>query len=325
MEKFPPNYEDSLLERKEVLDYSINKKQILINKILKCRINAIKCIIKHFRSFIKKLLVQKKFFLCKILQERIFYIQLIQTNIRIFLIKKKVKKILQKQKEYFSIISDLNNYSNLSLKVINKEKGVTLNFKYCKLRKVFVLYISRNLAQGSVYRVNFIADGKIIIDPMFRTDYDENGNFYNIIDFNLIEDEEDKRRAEKYRVVNYYRSEIAKQKKIEEDKMSDRHSYISSSSSWEGKESEDENSQVVKSGINYAKMKKLYFKRNSLNYETKERKLFSRSILNLGIKPNHTLTNLHSPLKPILKSPNFSRNSLGVKRVSFNSQVEFSY
>ena len=79
------------------------------------------------------------------------------------------------------------------------------------------MHILKRVSQGCTYKVNFIADKKTVIDPMFRTDYDQKGNFYNIIDFKTIEVEEKRKLMETIRVVNFYKHEIQKQRKIESE------------------------------------------------------------------------------------------------------------
>lgn len=317
------------LEIKDVIYPTENESKlfVLLKKIINQRKNAVNLIVNSLRKFIKNIKEKKSFLLCKILKERIYFSQIIKSNFKMFISRKKVKKIIQKNKDYFSIISERKNYTSLSLKVIKDDKEVILNFKFCKLRNVFVLYILRALALGTIYRVNFIADGKTIIDPMYRTDYDDKGNFFNIIDFNLIELQERKQKEERLRVVKFYLNQIAKQRKIEEDKISERNSHSSSSSSSEyrHKQGEYETISAMRSSFGYDKTKKLYLKRNSLNIGRSERGLFSRSILNVNLKPTKTMSSLILPLKPILRSANSTRNSLGGKRVSFTSNIEFSY
>ena len=56
--------------------------------------------------------------------------------------------------------------------------------------------MDRTKVQKHQYKIQFICDGRVIIDPQFPTTSDDNGMYINIIDFDLVKKMENKHREE---------------------------------------------------------------------------------------------------------------------------------
>ena len=138
---------------------------------------------------------------------------LIQSHWRKNKIRTTVQQIIEKEKHCFCLTSKIKNVYKLDLRVYSVSPPKHLNFNYCDIRELFVLYIPKKSVRNAVIRVNFIADDKIFIDPTYRTDYDSNGNFFNIIDFNMFEEYEKERSYE----LNQLKVEISRKISTVED------------------------------------------------------------------------------------------------------------
>ena len=163
------------------------KKAILISSFLKKKYNRI--------SF------KKKFLMNLILQKRFFLISKIQSNIKGYLIKKSITKIFNCEYIFFYRLSpDLsptisknkisknknkNNKNEVRCKIKafnNKE----FKFIYCRALNCFYLPLSKIRVLRREYKLNFIINGKQIIDSRYQVDTDNKGNFYNIITKSMI-------------------------------------------------------------------------------------------------------------------------------------------
>ena len=315
--------------KKSLEEKKIEYHTLIINKIIRERRNAIFKIINFLYSAVKNIKEKREIIIKRIRNERKFFSQVLQNNIRYYLMRKKVNLLLEKEKDHFCLICKIKNVKKVYLNVFI-EKGQTekLEFEFCKLRKVFVIYIQRELAQGNSFRVNFIADEKIVIDPEYRTDYDESGNFYNLIDFVKIENKEKAFIDDRIRTIRYYKSQIMKQKELEDNYFKNKKENDEDSSS-----SDDEEEVVdsfkkspVTRAQNFSDDRLFKLNKGKHSFACRENNILSRSIMNMKnyIKPLSSLSSLISKVKPILKSPNSaSKNSLP-KRVSFG-KVEFSF
>jgi hypothetical protein len=300
----------------------------IIRHILGIRKEAIRKILKFFQNFSIIIKLKKKMIIQRILSERDRYCRVLQNYMRTYMIRSLVKKILEKQKEYFTIVCNIKNSKNVSLDVfMNDGTKTNLKFEYCKIRKIYVLYILRKIARGCCFRVNFLSDEKVVIDPMYRTDYDDQGNFFNIIDFEKIEDDELRREEDHRRIIRYYISQMNRQRELERLYLR-RSSEQHISSSDDGSSDEKQSLEKTQNNKSENFKSRNTLKRNTVAHIKNGANLMSRSLHNFKnhqIRHNLTLNNLISPtIKPILRSPNTSKNNLGHKRVSFNSTVQFS-
>ena len=160
------------------------KKAIQISCFLKRKYNRI-----YFK---------KKFLLDLILQKRFFLISKIQSNIKGYLTKKSITKIFNCEYIFFyrlspdlsttiskSKISKENNKNNKNkndvrckIKAFNNRE---FKFIYCRPLNCFYLPLSKIRVLRREYKINFIVNGKQIIDSRYQVDTDNKGNFYNII------------------------------------------------------------------------------------------------------------------------------------------------
>lgn len=211
------------------------------------------------------------------------------------------------------------------------DKNKNLKFSFCKIRDVFVLYIPRTVVRGKIFKVNFIADGKIVIDPTFRSDYDKSGRFYNIIDFRQIEENEYNYALENSRIVKYYGQLYKKSLEYQKEMLEYfSKNHMAREETNENSSSNDDFTEEAKTPNKNRRNSKRNFTggpRRSMDFGgssfTKKPAIKSGSgfpLFQLG-KFNNTHSNLNYP-KSILRSPGTSRNSLGSKRVSFSGKVE---
>jgi hypothetical protein len=149
---------------------------------------------------------KKKLLVSRILEYRNKSANLIQSHWRKSKIQTSVKSIIEKEKHCFCLTSKIKNVYKLDLRVYSSNPPKYFNFDYCEIKESFVLYLPKIIVKNTVLRANFIADDKIFIDPTYRTDYDSNGNFYNLIDFKIFEEFE----KEKSYELNQLKVEISR-------------------------------------------------------------------------------------------------------------------
>ena len=169
------------------------KKEILMNIILyERKQQAIK-----ISSFLKNKLIQKIKLKKFILQQRINNnIILLQKNFRGYLIRKKITDYISKNRTSYLIKTGIEEkIKNLQMIVFFNNKNKIFNFTYDKFFQNFILFMDRTNVQKRQYKIQFICDGKVIIDPQFPTQ-EENGMYINIIDFKNVKEIEEKRREE---------------------------------------------------------------------------------------------------------------------------------
>jgi hypothetical protein len=207
-------------------------------------------------------------------------------------------------------MSNIKYVKSLKLKIfLNETIYKVVDFDYCTVRNNFIIYIPRNLVKGKKIKVNFITDDdKALIDSSYRTEYDENGVFYNIIDFNKIEQEEQKQQKCFEETIYYNNLTFLRQMEIMEKDNKD---------SIEAEISE----KRFASDNNFFMRPKT--KRNSLSLGTKKN-IFGSTPYLLKNHKNKSQFNLFSP-KSILKSPMGSKNNLLPKRVSFGGKIEYTF
>ena len=172
------------------MDYSYQqKKDILINIILyERKQKAIK-----ISAFLKNKLIQKIKLKKFILQQKIINnIVLLQKNVRGYLIRKKITDYISKIRTSYLIKTGIQEkIKNLQMIVFFSNKNKIFNFTYDKFYQNFILFMERTNVQKRQYKIQFICDGKVIIDPQFPTQ-EENGMYINIIDFKHVKEIEEK-------------------------------------------------------------------------------------------------------------------------------------
>ena len=174
------------------------KKEILMNIILyERKRQAMK-----ISSFLKNKLIQKIKLKKFILQQKILNnILLLQKNFRGFLIRKKITDYLSKIRTSYLIITGVQEkIKNLQMIVFLNNKNRIFNFTYDNFFQNFILFMERTNVQKRQYKIQFICDGRVIIDPQFPTQ-EENGMYINIIDFREVKEIEEKHREENMNLI----------------------------------------------------------------------------------------------------------------------------
>ena len=162
-----------------IILYERKQQAMKISSFLKNKINQ--------NVKIKKYLLQQKI---------IEAIILIQKNIRGYFIRKKITDYLSKIRTSYLIKSGIEeNIKNLQMIVFFTNKNKIFDFYYDKFFNKFIFFMDRTKVQKPQYKIQFICDGRVIIDPQFPTT-EENGMYINIIDFDSVKKLEAKHREE---------------------------------------------------------------------------------------------------------------------------------
>ena len=166
------------------------KDDLIIDNIINQRKNSVNTIINQFRNIYNAKMNLKKYFLLKhLLEIREKSIGKIISLFKSYLVRKKVQNYLSKAKTSFVITTELSNKEDIQLKVYFGNSSVTFDFKYDPFLQQLAIFIPRNKITKKEYNVNFIQNGKIVIDPHYFTT-EENGIFVNVINFDRIKKEE---------------------------------------------------------------------------------------------------------------------------------------
>ena len=172
------------------------KKDIVINIILYERKQKAMKIASFVKNKINQNIKIKKLILQQKILENII---LIQKNFRGYLVRKKVTDYLSKIRTSYLIKSGIEeNIKNLQMIVFFQNKNKIFDFYYDKFFEKFIFFMDRAKVSKQPkhqYKIQFICDGRVIIDPQFPTT-EENGQYINIIDFDLVKKTENKHREE---------------------------------------------------------------------------------------------------------------------------------
>ena len=178
--------EEEKMKYKVELIYNIlsfrKQSAIKISNFLKAKYNRMK--------FRKELLIKQ------IVEKRKNLIIRLQKNIKSFIVKKNIKKILNCEYVFFyrlcpNLLAKLSIDNNKN--ILNKENIVQckifsrpfqnkkFSFIYCRFLNCYYLPLIHLRILKNKYRVNFIVNNETIIDSRYQVDTDNKGNFYNII------------------------------------------------------------------------------------------------------------------------------------------------
>ena len=182
-------------KKNDTLDIqNLSRYNLLREKILQQRkICAIK-----ISSFVKRKLEQitnkKKFILNYILKKRKYHVTKVQSILRGYFIRKHLKNLFKSDfvffyymtpetlKQLYSPIINPSTTPDMKLKIYSRTyKGKEISFSYSKYLDTYYLPLMKKGIIKRQYRVNFIVNEHIIIDPRYEVGSDEKGNFYNII------------------------------------------------------------------------------------------------------------------------------------------------
>ena len=186
-------YEEEKMKYKVELIYNIlslrKQSAIKISNFLKIQYNKMK--------------YRKELLIMKIIEKRKNLIIRLQKNIKGFLVKKNIKKILNCEYVFFyrlcpNLLNKLSFDNNNNMNFLNKENIVQckifsrpfqnkkFSFIYCRFLNCYYLPLIHLRVLKNKYRVNFIINNETIIDSRYQVDTDNKGNFYNIIMKNMF-------------------------------------------------------------------------------------------------------------------------------------------
>lgn len=179
-------------KRKMIIEHIINSRKINANKIIN-KYKYHKYSYENILNFKKNLIIQN------IINFRINNINFLLKNIKAFLIRKKVHDYLSYVKTCYIIESNFDSNSEAYLKVYSGKKPILFQFDYDYFLNKYVIYIPRKNITKNEYKANFIKNNEIILDMNYLTT-EENGIYVNVINFDIIKREENKK-AEKTRTL----------------------------------------------------------------------------------------------------------------------------
>ena len=143
----------------------------------------------------------------KILEKRLKSQKILSLHIKTFLYRKKVIGLIKKLKLYYTIIPSIQTSEEIKITIIfsNSQKR-TFPLYFCPIRKQYLIDIDRYLIKKLKYKFYFIMDGIKLVDTKYKIIY-QLGNYYNIINFKDIQDNEYKlEKVYDKEIENYYNS-----------------------------------------------------------------------------------------------------------------------
>lgn len=220
--------------------------------------------------------------------------------------RKEIHSFINKSKTHYIIESGFNESNNIQLKVFfNNNKTKLFPFEYCKYKEKYVIFFPKNKIENKLYRVNFILDDQVIINPHFHCE-ELDGFFVNVLNFEEFQQEELHREIEFKRQIKYYlcylqRKNISLLKEEEVDE-----------------EEEDDSGIKYKFGVsNHLSRRKLNSTTSSVS--TMCNSIEFQSSKGLPCVTGHKLTRPKSILKMLRR-----QSSNNIKKVRFG-KVQFSY
>lgn len=141
-----------------------------------------------------------------IIKNHILCCNKINAYVRGYLKRKEIVSYMSKIKTHYIVESGFDNSDDIQLKVFfDNNKTKIFNFEYCKHRGKKVIFFPKNKIEKKCYKVNFILNNQIIINPNFTCE-ELNGFYVNLINFESIQRKEFEREKEFKAQVKYYLS-----------------------------------------------------------------------------------------------------------------------
>ena len=175
-----------LIIQRAVRNFLLKKKSLdnLIINIIKTerfskgnKITDLFCLY-HYRNLYKKNLIIKK-----IIDSRNYSASLIQSEFKSFLVNKRVKEILKKEKQSY-ILTYPFKAENVQIKIYmdKPSKYRVYNYFICPIRKYFITYIDKNSIKPGEYLCHLKVNNIVKIDNRYRF-INKNNILYNLISF----------------------------------------------------------------------------------------------------------------------------------------------
>jgi hypothetical protein len=169
------------------IDNQVDRKKYLVDKIIQERLEARNRLVKFFRSFRERESLKQSRVISYILTQRQNSAEVIQKSFRMFLVRREIKQILYvKQNDYILFYRQEDKITGKKIQLkINKKYETILDFKYSRALDTYYLILKDLRVLKKRFKVNFIVDGKVIIDPRYKVDC-EDDKFYNIIESYML-------------------------------------------------------------------------------------------------------------------------------------------
>ena len=169
------------------------KENALINTIITQRKKSAETISNILYNILDKDISRKKIiFIKRLIIARKDSAIKIQSIFRAFLVYKKIHYYISKIRTCFLIKSSfIQNFKNLQIIVFLNNQTKIFDLNYDKFFNKYIFFMDRSLVNNETYKVQFISEGRIIIDSLYDT-IEEEGVYYNLIDFNKFRKQEDK-------------------------------------------------------------------------------------------------------------------------------------
>ena len=170
-----------------------SKEKTLIQNILIQREESAKLISNFVYNKLHQNISKKEFiFIKRIMMERKQNAIKIQSFFRGYIIRKKIKYYISKMRTCYLIETGFTqNFKNLQMIVLYKNKNKVFDLCYDKFFNKYIFFMDRASINKDIYKIQFINEGRIIIDSNHDT-IEENNIYYNIIDFKKIRKNEEK-------------------------------------------------------------------------------------------------------------------------------------
>ena len=177
------------------MDSNINnaKELTLIKSILSQRKESAKIISLKLHDILYNNISKKEFiFIQRIIMARKISSIKIQSFFRGYIIRKTIHYYITKKRTCYLIETQFSkNFKNLQMIVVYNNKNKVFDLYYDKFFNKYIFCIDRILIKNDIYKIQFINEGKIIIDSNYET-IEKNGIYYNKVDFSQIKANEEK-------------------------------------------------------------------------------------------------------------------------------------
>ena len=206
-----PFFPELLKRIKIILLIHLTNKKNLFRSIRNQRINAVNKIIRAFKNFKLINQIKREYFLRKIITDRKKSIIKIQRQVKYYLNRLLLKKILRLENGCYTIICNKTNVAKISIKIFTDYKDSdqcsVWPMRFCPIRKYFFFPIPKTkfvLAKknNKIVNFNFIHNGNIFYCDCYKI-IDFNGKKVHSVNFsNLDIIEENNRTKEIIKAFN---------------------------------------------------------------------------------------------------------------------------
>ena len=217
----------------------------------------------------------------------------------------------------------------VKIKDFNQEPNSILDLNYCYVTNCHQCYIKKELLRKDKYFFNFIVNGHITINPEFPSNFDPEGNYYNVIEVKKMIEEEKKIQNQNKNILNSRSSHNITTKPLQHNNTTNRNSSKSTkglisippfSENYRIKEYKFDNEETEKAFINFDVDNSETIKEVDKSNEVDVPKQYVRRQKKLNTTTD--IPKISIDIKPILR-----KNSSKIlnKKVSFSGNVEVKF